>query len=442
MSIQPDLTLLTSRLDRLVDELRAARQQLQALEFSQQTQALEQAAFAADPSLAPVQKTVGGGDPLRDALAAAKAELSRAATPVAEITDGTPVPHPTAATASLDTPRTEPPPLPEVWEPVLPKAHPPLEFFPETRRATGRSTQFQREAAAPAGPSALRECLEKLQLWPPSSGDNQEARLGAWWSKRVGALLAVISVVFFGIYLSRGTPPWVRFMELLAVSAGVAGLGLWLERKIEKFGAVVFAGGLAMIHFTAFAGYAVNAVKVIDQVPVAAGWQLASVALLVGAAVWRRSAAVATLGTGLGLATAFFARGGGLDEFALCSAWLLGAAGLVLAFGVLLAQPEGGALHRYVTVGRGAAAAAVVLTGLRGRLRPHRLLGLLGLALCIPRAFVMDLHTPLEHIAAFIALGGALLWVGFSYHKFRHLIVDEPEPANETTDNPKTEDKL
>lgn len=122
-------------------------------------------------------------------------------------------------------------------------------------------------------------------------------------------------------------------------------------------------------------------------------------------------------------------------------AWVLGAAGLALAFGALLAQPEGGALHRYVTVGWGVVAAAVFVTGLVARLRPHRLLGLVGLALCVPRAFTVDLSTPLERIAAFIALGSALLWVGFSYHKFRHLIVDAPEPANETTNNPKTEDK-
>jgi hypothetical protein len=104
-------------------------------------------------------------------------------------------------------------------------------------------------------------------------------------------------------------------------------------------------------------------------------------------------------------------------------AWLMGAAGLALAGLALLRQT--GELQPYTTIGWGLAAIAVFVVGLFDRLRPYRLLGLVLLALCVPRVFLVDLHDTLHRILAFIALGGVLLWVGFSYHRFRYLIVED-----------------
>jgi hypothetical protein len=103
--------------------------------------------------------------------------------------------------------------------------------------------------------------------------------------------------------------------------------------------------------------------------------------------------------------------------------WTGAIAGLLLVFAALIAQR--GAVAPFATVGCGVAAVGLFLVGLFARSRPHRLTGLAGLALCVPRAFLVDLHSTLHRIAAFVALGVVLLWVGFSYHRFRHLIVDE-----------------
>ena len=54
---------------------------------------------------------------------------------------------------------------------------------------------------------------------------------------------------------------------------------------------------------------------------------------------------------------------------------------------------------------------------------------LVGLALCVPRMFLVDLHSTLYRIVAFGALGAVLLWVGFSYHRFRHLIAEDVPPS-------------
>jgi uncharacterized membrane protein len=62
---------------------------------------------------------------------------------------------------------------------------------------------------------------------------------------------------------------------------------------------------------------------------------------------------------------------------------------------------------------------------LSSRERAARLAGLSGLALCIPRVFIVDIDSTLYRIGAFFVLGVVLLWVGFSYHRFRHLIADD-----------------
>ncbi len=287
MNINYDLDLLRRRIERIEDELRLARQELQKLDLRQQTQDFEAAAFV----------PAGAGPTRREPAAAVPAAVT-----------------------------SQPPPLPSFLAKEMLSDHGPKGLMPVPMPTARGETP---PPPPPAGPSELRTWLERLQLWPPSGKGDREARLGAWWATRIGMLLAVIGIVFFGLYVSRGTPPWVHFTELLAVSAGVVGLGLWLERKIEKFGAVVFAGGLALVYFCAFAGYAVQSVKIFDRVVVAAGWQLAAVALLAGAAVWRRSPFVATIGVALGYVTALFSHAEGLHEFALGAAWLLAAAAVV-----------------------------------------------------------------------------------------------------------------
>jgi hypothetical protein len=153
----------------------------------------------------------------------------------------------------------------------------------------------------------LRGWLEPLQLWPPAGEENAEVRLAAWWATRIGALLAVIGVVFLGVYVSRGAPPWLRLIEVLAVTGGVIGLGHWLERRLPKFGAVVFGAGLALAYFCAFAAYAVPPMKVIASPLLALAAEVAAVAGIFAVAWRRNSPVVATMAVALGYVTAFLA---------------------------------------------------------------------------------------------------------------------------------------
>lgn len=197
---------------------------------------------------------------------------------------------------------------------------------------------LQSSPAAAAAPEAgvestwtrLRAALQQFQLWPPSGESNAEVRLGAWWATRIGALLAVIGVVFFGIYVSLATPPWVKLAELLAVVGGVGALGLWLERRMPKFGAVVFGGALALMYFSAYAAYAVPATHVLDQAWQGVAAQLVAVGAVFAAAQWRRSASVATMAVALGYVAAWFSFASGLGGLALSMALVLAAGAVAL----------------------------------------------------------------------------------------------------------------
>jgi hypothetical protein len=217
-----------------------------------------------------------------------------------------------AESPAVVTPLLEPPLLPPVLAPSSASAPPSI---PVT--VSGSS-------------GGLRIWLAGIGLWPPSGDANTEARLGAWWATRVGALLAVIGVVFFAIYISKNTPPIVKLAELVAAASLVFFAGLRLERKVPRFGSVLMGAGLALLYFSAFAAHAVPATKVIADPFVAAAVQLVVVALVLGFAAWRRSETQATMAVGLGFVTAFFSSYAGLDTFALWSALVLALGSVVL----------------------------------------------------------------------------------------------------------------
>lgn len=279
MNTPNELERLRGKLERVEHELGEVRRELTALER-------RHAAAQGVVSLAAVSPSVSGAaeavvEPASARLTVQPTPESSVVVPVAIV--------PVSAAGPGDS--LSPRPLPSATPPPLP--------------ATAR----ERPAAMrqPAESSPLRGWLERLQLWPPAAGEGDaEARLGAWWATRIGAVLLVIGVVFFGVYVSLHTPPWVKFCELLVTAFGVTALGAWLERRLPAFGAVVFAGGLALVFFTAYAGYVAPAVRVFDSLWSSVAWQGVAVGLIVGAALWRGSPLIATLAIGLGHVTAIF----------------------------------------------------------------------------------------------------------------------------------------
>lgn len=100
--------------------------------------------------------------------------------------------------------------------------------------------------------------------------------------------------------------------------------------------------------------------------------------------------------------------------------WLCG--GLTLALSLYLFAKQPGAMAHYATVCWGISAIVIFLVGLADRAKPLRITGLVGLALCIPRVFLVDVHSSLYRIAATGALGAVVLLVAFLYSKYRTVI--------------------
>lgn len=224
---------------------------------------------------------------------------------------------PTPAPAAPARPAAVPPPLPvvAVAPPAVPKPVVQPVAPPPVPVAAARA--MPAPPSEPPPPSALHDLLGALHLLPPTGRRAGEAGIGAWWATRIGALIFVIGVVFLGVYISLTTPPWVKLLEVAVIAAGVTFAGAWIERKIEQLGAVILGAGLALCFFTAFAAYAVPAVKVIESITAGAMVQAAAVVAIGGVALWRRSPTVGTMAVLLGFVSAFFSMSEGFDDFAV-----------------------------------------------------------------------------------------------------------------------------
>lgn len=99
----------------------------------------------------------------------------------------------------------------------------------------------------------------------------------AWiarWAPVIGAIFGIGALVFFGLYITQETSPLIRFLQLLAISAGLYGGGLVLQRYRPTFSAIVTGMGLAALFFTAIAGYALPPVQVFENLVWAAVAQI------------------------------------------------------------------------------------------------------------------------------------------------------------------------
>ena len=128
---------------------------------------------------------------------------------------------------------------------------------------------FQPAAPAPASVAQsdpLSERLRDLGLLPPINL-NGEYALGAWWTVRVGGVLAVAAVVFLGFWLNLNPriPPIVRVLEVALVGAGLFWGGLRLSAKRKDLGEVLAASGLAVWQFAAWATYGLDKMRVCES---------------------------------------------------------------------------------------------------------------------------------------------------------------------------------
>ncbi len=147
---------------------------------------------------------------------------------------------------------------------------------------------------APAAPTPTGPAPEKKDL---------ETQLGTYWLSRVGIVALIIGFAFLIIYHFGELGVLVRVGAGYLLSAGLAALGLWLSRRHELFGRIIFGGGLALAYFVTYALHFVPAVRVIESEPLTLVLLALNVVGIVVIAQRMQSETVAGIALFLGLRT-------------------------------------------------------------------------------------------------------------------------------------------
>ena len=165
----------------------------------------------------------------------------------------------------------KPPPASAAAEPALPllaASKTPAESNIVLEKPIAEATIPKTEPAsppAPPKPSGLTPLLRSIGLWPPEEAASAEAGMMQWWLPRLGGLLATLSIISFAVYISQGTPPWVRFIEMLVADIAVLATGFFFLKRRTKFGATLISTGLSMAYLTSIAAYAASPVRIIHN---------------------------------------------------------------------------------------------------------------------------------------------------------------------------------
>ena len=186
----------------------------------------------------------------------------------------------------------------------------------------------------------------------PARSPSFEMRLGTYWLVRIGIVMVLTGLVFFGNlayqnYISRLGPAG-KISLLYFSSALLLGAGWWWQRKAAKetlknYAQVLFAGGLASLYFTTYAAHHIEPLQII-QSPVLDGVLLLVCAgFMIWAAERKKSEVLAFFAVGLAYYTSIITRVG---QFTLWSNLVLSSAAVfflvrnrwaALSFGSLVA---------------------------------------------------------------------------------------------------------
>lgn len=215
-----------AELERL--KQRQAELQAQSAELGRKLSALEARMTAAveTPAEKPAPKPAPAPPP-----------IIRTPRAVAEVPEtAVPKPEPT---------RAAPPPIPRSAMPVPEKIAAPL-----------------RPEAAPVFAQQRTEASGEPASTPPLPKKTSfEMRLGTFWLVRIGIVMLLTGLVFFGNYAYQnyigkiGAPGKVTLLYL--ASGTLLGAGFWLQRKqeLKNYAQVLLAGGLAAVYFTTYAAH-------------------------------------------------------------------------------------------------------------------------------------------------------------------------------------------
>lgn len=159
-------------------------------------------------------------------------------------------------------------------------------------------------------------------------------RLGTFWLVRIGIVVLLTGLVFFGSYAYQNFIVRIGAagkVSLLYAAGGVLlGAGAWWQRKASKeslknYAQVLFAGGLAVVYFTTYAAHHIDNLRVIASSLLDGALLLAWAGFVVWIADLKKSEVLALFAVGLAYYTSVITRAG---SFTLYSNFVLTLAAL------------------------------------------------------------------------------------------------------------------
>ncbi len=132
--------------------------------------------------------------------------------------------------------------------------------------------QRTEKAAATAAPLVSAEPPPANPAPEPAPTRSFEMRLGTFWFVRIGVVMLLTGLVFFGHYAYQNyiwrLGPWGKIGLLYSASAVLLAAGVWVPRRrtpLKNYGEVLFAGGLAAVYFTTYAAHFFPKLRVIGN---------------------------------------------------------------------------------------------------------------------------------------------------------------------------------
>ncbi|MFP2911958.1 DUF2339 domain-containing protein [Pyxidicoccus sp. 3LFB2] len=161
---------------------------------------------------------------------------------------------------------------------------------------------------------------------PPAPAQRDlEAHLGTYWLSRLGIVALIIGIAYLITYRFGELGMLARVVAGYMLSAGLGAFGLWLSRRHELFGRIVFGGGLALAYFVTYALHFLPSVRVIESQALALVLLALLVIGIVVIAHRMQSETVAGIALFLGLHTGMLSE---ITTFTLFSTTLLAAGAL------------------------------------------------------------------------------------------------------------------
>ena len=177
-------------------------------------------------------------------------------------------------------------------------------------------------AAVPTPPSAASSRTPRSPEAPKSAAAAKgsfEMRLGTYWFVRIGIVLILTALVFFGKlayqkYINQ-LGPGGKVALLYVASALLLGAGAWWQRRAAKpslknYAQVLFAGGLAAVYFTTYAAYYNDHLKIIQDRTLDGLLLLAWAGFMTWVADRKKSEVLALFAVGLAYYTSIITRVG------------------------------------------------------------------------------------------------------------------------------------